>query len=44
MLATITHLEEPAIDPLAFVERWQLYISGEKVQEWETRPFDAPTP
>ena len=44
MLATITHLEEPAIDPLSFVERWELYIGREKVQEWETRPFDAPTP
>ncbi len=41
-LATITHLEEPQVDPYQFIERWQLYIGGEKVQEWDTRPFEGP--
>lgn len=40
-IATITHLEEPQVDPYQFIERWQLYISGEKVQEWDTRPFEG---
>lgn len=41
-VATIVHLEEPPVDPHQFIERWQLYIANEKVQEWETWPFAGP--
>lgn len=40
--AVIEHLPEPPVDPLAFVEHWELYLFGEKVGEWDTRPFSGP--
>lgn len=39
---TITHYDEPVVDPYADVERWELFIQGEKVDEWSSRPEVAP--
>lgn len=41
-IATIKHPEEPPVDPQQVVERWALYIGTDKVQEWESRPFEGP--
>lgn len=31
---TVTHFDEPLLDPFEDVERWELYVQGEKVGEW----------
>ena len=32
---TITHHDEPPLDPYQDIERWELYIKGEPVESWQ---------
>lgn len=41
-LASITHLPEPELEPLEQIEHWELYLFGQKVGEWDTKPFAGP--
>ena len=42
--AQVQHHSEPPLDPYSQVERWQLYVMGELVSEWDSPPPDPLAP
>ena len=39
---TVTHYDEPEVDPYASIEHWEFFVLGEKVAEWDKRPEGMP--
>jgi hypothetical protein len=41
-IATVRHAPEPPVQPDRQIERWQFWIGGQLIREFDTPPFDGP--